>query len=168
MPATLSLAFNKHTTRDGFIIQLIRFLPLLILLVGALLAFLIVLIHSSFSSPSRSSLPSYQFLLALSLSSARLSLHSTPSLSPFPPAPCSSLLTILPSAFPDCVPLILEGPTRKPRHASVFSTHSDTQAVPAFQCIRCLEAFFRHARFLNAPTRCLPLLKRGPKTISKH
>ena len=26
----------------------------------------------------------------------------------------------------------LEGPTRKPRHASVFSTHSDTQAVPAF------------------------------------
>ena len=29
-----------------------------------------------------------------------------------------------------------EGPTRKPRHASVFSTHSDTQAVPAFHCIR--------------------------------
>ena len=40
----------------------------------------------------------------------------------------------------------LEGPTRKPRHASVFSTHSDTQAVPAFHCIRlCLKAFFRHA-----------------------
>ena len=29
----------------------------------------------------------------------------------------------------------LEGPTRKRRHASVFSTHSDTQAVPAFHCI---------------------------------
>ena len=29
----------------------------------------------------------------------------------------------------------LEGPTRKPRHASSFSMHSDTQAVPAFQCI---------------------------------
>ena len=28
----------------------------------------------------------------------------------------------------------LEGPTCKPRHASVFSTHSDTQAVPAFHC----------------------------------
>ena len=30
---------------------------------------------------------------------------------------------------------ILEGSTRKPRHASVFSMHSDTQAVPAFHCI---------------------------------
>ena len=30
----------------------------------------------------------------------------------------------------------LEGPTRKPQHASVFSTHSDTRAVPAFHCIR--------------------------------
>ena len=28
--------------------------------------------------------------------------------------------------------LCLEGLIRKPRHASVFSTHSDTQAVPAF------------------------------------
>ena len=38
------------------------------------------------------------------------------------------------------------GPTHKPRHASVFSTHSDTQAVPAFHCIRlCLKASFRHA-----------------------
>ena len=30
----------------------------------------------------------------------------------------------------------LEGPTRKPRRASVFSTHSGTQAAPAFHCIR--------------------------------
>ena len=41
---------------------------------------------------------------------------------------------------------ILEGPTRKPQHASVFSTHSDTQAVPAFHsAYECLQAFFRHA-----------------------
>ena len=30
----------------------------------------------------------------------------------------------------------LEGPTRKLRHATVFSTLSDLQAVPAFHCIR--------------------------------
>ena len=42
--------------------------------------------------------------------------------------------------------LTLEGPTLKTRHASVFSTHSDTQAVPAFHCeYECLNAFFRHA-----------------------
>ena len=42
----------------------------------------------------------------------------------------------------------LEGPTRKPRHASVFSTHSDTQAVPAFHCeYEYLNALFRHALF---------------------
>ena len=33
-------------------------------------------------------------------------------------------------------------PTRKPRHASVFSTHSDTQAVPAFHCIRMFKGIF--------------------------
>ena len=54
-------------------------------------------------------------------------------------------------------PLNLEGPTRKPRHASAFSTHSDTQAVPEFHCeYECLKAFFWHARFLNAPICCLP------------
>ena len=36
----------------------------------------------------------------------------------------------------------LEGPTRKPRHASVFSTHSDTQAVLAFHCIRICKGIF--------------------------
>ena len=36
----------------------------------------------------------------------------------------------------------LEGPTRKPRHASVFSTHSDTQAVPALHCIRMFQGIF--------------------------
>ena len=61
----------------------------------------------------------------------------------------------------------LEGPTRKPRHASVFSTHSDTQAVPAFHCIRVFKGTFStRAFFFYAPTRCLPLFKRGPKTIS--
>ena len=34
------------------------------------------------------------------------------------------------------------GPTRKARHASVFSTHSDTQAVPAFHCIRMFKGTF--------------------------
>ena len=32
----------------------------------------------------------------------------------------------------------LEGPTRKPRHTSVFSTHSDTQAVPHSTVYECL------------------------------
>ena len=36
----------------------------------------------------------------------------------------------------------LEGPTRKPRHATVFNTHSDTQAVPAFHCIRMFKGIF--------------------------
>ena len=35
----------------------------------------------------------------------------------------------------------LEGPTRKPRRASVFSTQSDMQAVPAFHCIRMFKGF---------------------------
>ena len=36
--------------------------------------------------------------------------------------------------------------TQTPTRHSVFSTHSDTQAVPAFHCIwLCLKAFFRHA-----------------------
>ena len=44
--------------------------------------------------------------------------------------------------------LFLEGPTRKPRLAGVFSTHSDMQAVPAFHCIRmCKGVLFRHASF---------------------
>ena len=37
---------------------------------------------------------------------------------------------------------LLEGPTRKPRHASVFSTRSDTQAVPAFHCIPMFKGIF--------------------------
>ena len=36
----------------------------------------------------------------------------------------------------------LERPTRQPQHASVFSTHSDTQAVPAFHCIRMFKGKF--------------------------
>ena len=42
----------------------------------------------------------------------------------------------------------LEGPTRKPRHASV-STHSDTQAVPAFHCIRKFKGVFSTHAFLK-------------------
>ena len=30
----------------------------------------------------------------------------------------------------------IKGLTRRPRHASVFSTHSNKQAVPAFHCIQ--------------------------------
>ena len=44
---------------------------------------------------------------------------------------------------------ILEGPTRKPRHASVFSTHSDTQAVPAFHCTRMFKGIFSTRAFLK-------------------
>ena len=47
------------------------------------------------------------------------------------------------------VGLLLEGPTRKPRHASVFSTHSDTQAVPAFHCIRMFKGIFSTRAFLK-------------------
>ena len=39
--------------------------------------------------------------------------------------------------------LCLEGPTRKPRHASVFSTYSDTQAAPRIPlCTKVLRHFF--------------------------
>ena len=40
----------------------------------------------------------------------------------------------------------LEGPTRKPRHASAFSTHSDTQAVPTFHCTRTFKRHFFDTR----------------------
>ena len=43
----------------------------------------------------------------------------------------------------------LEGPTRKPRHASVFSTHSDTQSGPAFHCIRMFKGIFSTRAFLK-------------------
>ena len=56
----------------------------------------------------------------------------------------------------------LEGPRRKPRHASVSSMHSDTQtqAVPAAHCIRMSRDLF------FPTTRCLPLHERSPKTTS--
>ena len=78
-------------------------------------------------------------------------------------------------------PLVLQIPDRKRfqfsekydsvskvfRHAkSVFSMHSDTQAVPAFHCIRMFKGIFRHARFKNAPTRCLPMLKEASDIFS--
>ena len=43
----------------------------------------------------------------------------------------------------------LEGPTRKPRHASVFSTHSETQAVPAFHCMRMFKGIISTRAFLK-------------------
>ena len=49
----------------------------------------------------------------------------------------------------------LEGPTRRPRHASVFSTHSDTQAVPAFHCIRMFKGKFRHASVFKTHRRAV-------------
>ena len=59
-----------------------------------------------------------------------------------------------PAAF-----LSLEGPTRKPRHASVFSTHSDTQAVPAFHCTRMFNSIFSTRVFFktnrHAVSHCL-------------
>ena len=42
--------------------------------------------------------------------------------------------------------LPLEGPTRKPRHASAFSTHSETRKrIPHSTGYECFKAFFRHA-----------------------
>ena len=41
------------------------------------------------------------------------------------------------------------GPTRKFRHARVFRTHSDTQAVPAFHCIRVSNGVFSTRAFLK-------------------
>ena len=41
------------------------------------------------------------------------------------------------------------GPTHKPRHASVFNTHSDTQAVPAFQCIQMFKGLLSTRAFLK-------------------
>ena len=60
----------------------------------------------------------------------------------------------------------LEGPTRKPQHASIFSTHSDMQAVPAFHCFRMLKGNSSTRAFLNAPTRCLPMLKEASNISS--
>ena len=67
-------------------------------------------------------------------------------------------------SFRSCAPANLEGPTRKPRHASVFSTHSDTQAAPAFHCRRMFKGmFFDTLAFLK---RCLPMLKEASDIIS--
>ena len=62
--------------------------------------------------------------------------------------------------------LILEGPTCKPRHASVFSMHSDTQAAPSFHCIRMFKGTFSTRAFLKPTDTRLPLLNTGPKAIS--
>ena len=70
--------------------------------------------------------------------------------------------------FPNHVRLCpLEGPTRKPRQASVFCTHFDTQAVPEFHCIRMFKGICPTCAFWNAPTRCLPMLKEA-SDISRH
>ena len=43
----------------------------------------------------------------------------------------------------------LDGPTRKPRHASAFSTHSDTQAFPTVHCIRMFKGILSTRAFLT-------------------
>ena len=63
----------------------------------------------------------------------------------------------------------LEGPTRKPRHASVFSTHSDTQAVPAFHCIRlCLKACFRQAKRFKTHRHAVYQCLKKPPIFFRH
>ena len=57
----------------------------------------------------------------------------------------------------------LEGPTRKPRHASVFSTHSDTQAVPAFHCIRMFKSIFSTRAFLKCTDTLSTIAHKRPK-----
>ena len=52
----------------------------------------------------------------------------------------------------------LEGPTRKPRHASVVSTHSDTQAVPAFRKILLVSVKFLSA--ILGPEMAVPTFGR--------
>ena len=61
----------------------------------------------------------------------------------------------------------LEGPTRKPRHASVCSTHSDTQAVPALHCIRMLGGNFSTCVFKTHPHAVYQCLKKPP-TFLRH
>ena len=46
-------------------------------------------------------------------------------------------------------PLDLDGPTRKPRHASVFSMHSDTQVDPPFYCVWMFNGIFSTHGFLK-------------------
>ena len=53
-----------------------------------------------------------------------------------------SKLTIIEPILSFDMCMLVEGPTCKPRHASVFSTHSDTQAVPAFHCIQMFKGIF--------------------------
>ena len=63
----------------------------------------------------------------------------------------------------------IEGPTRKPRHARVFSMHSDTQPVPEFPCIRMIKGIcfdtqancFTHR---HAVYQCL----KKPPTFFRH
>ena len=43
---------------------------------------------------------------------------------------------------------LLEGPTRKPRHAGVFGTSTPTRKrFPHSTVHKCFKTFFRHARF---------------------
>ena len=53
------------------------------------------------------------------------------------------------------------------RERNVFSTHSDKQAVPACHCMRIFKGIFSTRAFLNAPTRCLPMLKEA-SDIFRH
>ena len=48
-----------------------------------------------------------------------------------------------------CEILHFKGPTRRPWHASIFNTHSDTQVAPAFQRIRMFKGIFSTRAFLQ-------------------
>ena len=61
--------------------------------------------------------------------------------------------------------LNLEGPTRKARQASVFSTHSDTQAVPAFHCVRMFKGIFSTRVFFKTHWHAVYQCLKKPPTF---
>ena len=60
-------------------------------------------------------------------------------------------------------------PRNKPRHASIFGTHSNTRAVPAFHCRNeCLKAFFRHASVFKTHRHAVFQCLKKPPTSFRH
>ena len=66
-------------------------------------------------------------------------------------------------ATPPVAPTL--GRTRKPWHASFFRTHSDTQTVPTFHCIRMSKHICFETRVLRTH-RHAAYLKKGPETLA--
>ena len=54
--------------------------------------------------------------------------------------------------------------TCKLRHASVFSTHSDTQAVPAFHCTQMFKGIFSTSAFLKCTDMLSTIAQKRSKT----